>query len=217
MLRVALLASTALLAACTTLSNLSGGLTQWEQDQLQRREARLAATPDRIRDEPLEHYLVELLGRIDPLAANLRVYLLDHPTPQAEIVGARLLIIRRGLLRALGNEDELAFVLAHEWAHYELDHIRARRNPRWDAATAERLADARAIAHVHRLGYRVLAGVELLERLSPALPDSEQASVADRIRALRSLNLASEPIAEKRSTDHFDRLMAPHRAPARTR
>ncbi|MCO6431246.1 MAG: M48 family metallopeptidase [Deltaproteobacteria bacterium] len=51
-----------------------------------------------------------------------KVILIDTGKPLAYSPGAGFIIISRGMVRALGNEAQLVFVLAHEMAHYYLKH-----------------------------------------------------------------------------------------------
>lgn len=52
-----------------------------------------------------------------------RVLIARSPEVNAFCVGEGTLVVTLGLLAALQTEGELAFVLAHEWAHYEEDHV----------------------------------------------------------------------------------------------
>ncbi len=208
-----------MLAACAPLPPADGPLGRWESAQLAQREARLRDSPQRIRDPSLETWLGELLRRIDPVHGDeVRLYLLDLDSPQADLVGERLLRIRLGLLLALRNEAELVFVLAHELAHRELGHVAARRRAGWDAQIAERQADHATIAALHRLGYAPDAGVSFLSRMRALATQADDTLVLDaRIVALSNTSLPSESASPHVADDRFERLLAPHRARAGNR
>lgn len=178
----------ATLAACVSAPRDAGGLYRAEAETVRRIEGRLEHSPRRVRDPALEAYLGRLLQRIEPrVEQRPRVYLIDTPTPQADLVGAQVLRIGMGLLLTVQDEAELAFVLAHELAHARLDHIDARRRWRWDGDQAERDADRAALVQMQTLGYRPGAGAGLLRRMLPAMPPKARASMQDRIDALQSL------------------------------
>lgn len=155
-----------------------------ERLQIERIAQRLEHSPRRIDDPLLEARIMRVLARIDA-PAELRVFLLDLPSPQADVVGARLLTLRLGLLRALRNDDELAFVLAHELAHGTLGHVAARRREDWNAAAAERAADDLAQATLRGAGLRASAGAELLARLRDDVTAADaRLAIAMRLTAL---------------------------------
>lgn len=58
----------------------------------------------------------------NPEGAATKVILTINPTPNAYSVGDGTLFVYCGLLAGLENEDQLAFVLCHEIAHYLLEH-----------------------------------------------------------------------------------------------
>lgn len=47
----------------------------------------------------------------------------SNPLPNALCLGEGTIIVTLGLLRRCNSRDELAFVLSHELAHYQLDHV----------------------------------------------------------------------------------------------
>lgn len=76
---------------------------------------------------PIDTYLKKILSQVvvanpDLQSLHLRVLLSRDWWPNAYSMGDGTLIINAGLLVYLQNEAELAFVLAHEIAHYYLDH-----------------------------------------------------------------------------------------------
>lgn len=214
---VAHLVLAAALSACASTPRDPGGLHRAEAETVRRIEARLEHSPRRVRDPALEAYIGRLLQRIEPRVEHRpRVYLIDTPTPQADLVGAQVLRIGMGLLLAVQDEAELAFVLAHELAHARLDHIDARRRWRWDAAQAERDADQAAFAQMQSLGYRPDAGAGLLRRMLPAMPPKARASMQDRIDALQSL-APSPDAAQGRGDDTLRFLLGRYRQGAAAR
>lgn len=205
-----------MLAACAPLPPADGRLGRWESAELAQREARLRDSPQRIRDSALEAWLADLVRRIDPVHGRaVRLYVLDLRTPQADLIGERLLRLRLGLLLALHNEAELVFVLAHELAHRELGHVAARRRPDWDAQIAEREADRATVAALHRLGYAPDAGVPFLSRMRALATQAEDILALDaRIAVLSNTPWPSENATPQVADDRFERLLAPYRARA---
>lgn len=168
-------------AGCAGAPRTIGGPTAWESERLDHLEAQLASSPARVRDTALLGYLEQLLRRL-ATGEPPRLYVIQAPGLQADLLGERLLRLRSGLLTAVADEAELAFVLAHELAHGELGHLAARREDGWDAARAERAADAAALRTLERLGYDAGAPRALLERLAARLPEGQRLS--DRVEAL---------------------------------
>jgi Peptidase family M48 len=58
----------------------------------------------------------------NPEAASTKVILSINPTPNAFSIGDGTIMVYNGLLAGLENEDQLAFVLCHEIAHFLLEH-----------------------------------------------------------------------------------------------
>jgi len=90
------------------------------------------------RDRGLDQYLQGLVNRLAPagLLANreldLRVIVLDDPSPYAFTFPHGTILLHAGLLARLENEDQLAAVLAREISHVEnrhlARHLRAQEN-----------------------------------------------------------------------------------------
>jgi Peptidase family M48 len=57
-----------------------------------------------------------------PSLKSTKVLLLSNPIPNAFSVGDGTFVVYVGLLAGLENEDQVAFVLCHEMAHYLLEH-----------------------------------------------------------------------------------------------
>jgi len=79
-------------------------------------------------DEFFEDYLYSLINKIHPgilndeRPGNLFVKIIKDPEPNAFSLTNGCIIISTGLLSTIQSEDELVGVLAHEIAHFALDH-----------------------------------------------------------------------------------------------
>ena len=79
-------------------------------------------------DPYLENYIYSLVSRIAPKTlidgrpGNVNLLILENPTMNASMYSNGTLVINTGLLSALHTEDELVAILAHEIAHFVLDH-----------------------------------------------------------------------------------------------
>ena len=62
------------------------------------------------------------IAAANPGSPTCTVLLVNNPTPNAFSIGDGTLIVHTGLLSDLENEDQLAFVLCHEIAHFYLQH-----------------------------------------------------------------------------------------------
>lgn len=80
--------------------------------------------------DPITKYLNEItdhLLRHDPeLRAKIRVYAYRSPSVNGFTLADGIIAIHMGLLAHVKSEAELAFVLAHEIAHYEREHFYER-------------------------------------------------------------------------------------------
>jgi predicted Zn-dependent protease len=202
-----------LLAACASLPPAEGPLRPWQVAVLREHAERLRGSESYIEDAALYAYVREWLRRIDPLAANqLELFVLDLPARQADLVAGRLLRLRSGLLRALQNEAELAFVLAHELAPVTLGHTALQLSGQFDALAAEIAADAAAQQALQRLGLHPQAGVELLLRLRrDDAVAAEQAQLRQRLEALMPLVPQICLLQSAGDQTRFDALLAPYR------
>lgn len=97
------------------------------------RERFLRDSPLRIRDGGLEAYVREILCREvgDERCKGVRVYVMEIPAFNASMMANGCMEVWSGLLLRARNEAELAAVLGHEFAHFELRHtllgFKARR------------------------------------------------------------------------------------------
>src|SRR5690606_22158221 len=78
----------------------------------------------------LESYLNGLLLEIAEInkigTQSLRIFLSRDTAPNAFSLGDGNFVFNLSLLNRLENEDELRFIIAHELAHYQLDHLKKR-------------------------------------------------------------------------------------------
>lgn len=88
------------------------------------RERRLRDSPLRIRDGGLETYLRDVLCREvgQDRCTGVRVYAMEIPMFNATMMPNGAMEVWSGLLLRARNEAELAAVLGHEFAHFELRH-----------------------------------------------------------------------------------------------
>lgn len=81
-----------------------------------------------FKDDYFEDYLYSILSKIhfgvlsDGRPGNITVKIIKNAEPQAFCLGNGAVIISTGLLSSIESEDELVAVLAHEVAHFVLDH-----------------------------------------------------------------------------------------------
>lgn len=78
----------------------------------------------RIRDEKLENYLRGVLCREvgSDRCAGVRIYVMEVPLFNASMTPNGAMVVWTGLLLRARDEGELAAVLGHEFAHFELRH-----------------------------------------------------------------------------------------------
>lgn len=76
--------------------------------------------------DPISNY-VSHVGRkitdLDPSLSNVRFYTLRSNVVNAFSTRQGIIFVTQGLIAQLSNEAQLAFVLAHEIAHYMKDHV----------------------------------------------------------------------------------------------
>lgn len=79
-------------------------------------------------DPYLENYIYGLVSKIAPQTmidcrpGNVNILILDNPSMNAGMYSNGTMLINTGLISALHTEDELVAILAHEIAHFVLDH-----------------------------------------------------------------------------------------------
>ena len=136
----------------------------------------------------------EIKATLTPLpACPSRIHLARSPQRNAYADG-RHVFLTTGSLTLLGNDDELAFMLAHEMAHNILGHaalIRGRKLQQRDVRALESAADRLGAEMMLDAGYDPVAGAAMLKRIGSAdfgialFADHEP--VGKRIAALRAL------------------------------
>lgn len=180
-----------------------------------------------VRQDPrLDTLITRLnLGGV-PLRFEYTALVLDEPLPNAyALPGGRILMSEGLILLAAGDDDALAFALAHELAHVELYHSAAVyqrlwatqgwAEPAWGpllaltrhatSATQELEADRLGAALAQRAGFRLDAAEALLDRLPPAadadltdLFGEDLLALPPELRALVLDGLGTHPSVEAR-------------------
>ena len=93
----------------------------------------------------LQAYVADLGARLEPAGGRaegrIRYTVLDEPTPNAFSLPGDHVYVTRGLLAIVDDEAELAATLAHEIAHLEAGHARARLEAEQRARAGAILAD----------------------------------------------------------------------------
>lgn len=86
-------------------------------------ERRIQTLPQLVRDEALNAYVKGLVCKLaGDYCRDIRVYILDVPMFNASMAPNGMLILYTGTLLRCDNEAQLAFVLAHEIAHFKKRH-----------------------------------------------------------------------------------------------
>ena len=157
-------------------------------------------------DPYLESYIYSLISKIAPKTlidsrpGNVNLLILDNPSMNASMYPNGTLVINTGLLSALHTEDELVAVLAHEIAHFILDHSvqnvnaaisRKKRAEFWAGLATGLTAIAEGVAAVKSSYY--IPGVATLGMA--ALSTSIAYQVVDRLGM--KYNLDQEKEADK--------------------
>jgi len=88
------------------------------------RERRLGDSKLTVRDEALNRYLKDVLCRTvgQERCRGVRIYVFDVPAFNANMAPNGTMVVWSGTLLRVQNEAELAAILAHEFAHFELRH-----------------------------------------------------------------------------------------------
>ncbi|MBL7828853.1 MAG: M48 family metallopeptidase [Saprospiraceae bacterium] len=81
---------------------------------------------------PFVQKVHQQIVKADPSLKDTRVILTAEPVPNAYSVGDGTIVVFTGLLSELENEDQLAFILCHELAHYQLRHAPVQMEKRID-------------------------------------------------------------------------------------
>jgi len=154
-------------------------------------------------DEYLEDYIQSLLYKIHPATlddgrpGNLFIKILKDSIPDAFCTPTGTIVVTTGLLSTIRSEDELVGVLAHEVAHFVLDHqivninkaIARQKNAEFWAGMATALA---AVSEIYvNIKYEVNTGGKFT--LATAMLSSSIAnSIAERLGAKYSREQETE-------------------------
>ena len=163
-------------------------------------------------DPDLHRYVQQLACELAAPCEDLRIVLVDAPQQQAELLPDGRLSLRLGMLLAIEEDCELAFVLAHEIAHRQFQH---RATPGIDGRLPMELAaDAAALTATTALGFPPDCGARLIQRLQPvALDEATRAAGRKQLQA----RLQALPAATSRRPEasvEWTALMARHRQAA---
>ena len=165
-------------------------------------------------DPCLENYIYGLVAKIAPYTlidgrpGNVNILILENPSMNAGMYSNGTLVINTGLLSALHSEDELVAILAHEIAHFVLDHniqnvnaavARKKRAEFWAGLATGLTAVAEGVAAVKTnyyipgaatLGMAVLSSSvahQVVDRLGMKY-NAEQEKIADMV-AVQALEI----------------------------
>ncbi len=188
-----------------------------------RTEAGLQRSPLLIRDQELNRYVRGVACRVaGPYCGDIRVYLVREAGLNASMMANGAMLVQSGLLLRMGDEAQLAAVIAHEIGHYVERHTFEK------AEQARRLGDLRAwtVLFALTLGAPGLGeAAEVAEILERFAFSREQERAAD-LFGLRLMAKAGYPpmaaaevwqlahdVRGDRRTSLTSRLLATHPAP----
>jgi hypothetical protein len=136
---------------------------------------------------------------------------LAYSDQKTAVASGDYVVVSRGLLTMAHNDDEIAFVVAHEMAHVELEHARLLREAKVPQGLLRGFGKKGALVRrteeeADRLGgeitlaahYDLSQGAEILRRFAPELGFGiiqTHDGDGDRIRALRALAAQYKPPA----------------------
>jgi predicted Zn-dependent protease len=95
--------------------------------ELEDYEKAVARSPLRVRESALNEYVEEMVCRIaNDYCGDFRVYVVRNPYFNASMAANGMMQVWTGLLTRTETESELATVIGHEIAHYQLAHTLAQ-------------------------------------------------------------------------------------------
>ncbi|WAC48381.1 M48 family metalloprotease [Asticcacaulis sp. SL142] len=99
-------------------------------DQSEKAEYKAQTSGERNRDPALNAYVDSVVDKVTgPYSGDVRVYVMDRPFFNASMAPNGYTEVWSGLLLRAETEDELAFVLGHEFAHFRHTHsLQAYKN-----------------------------------------------------------------------------------------
>lgn len=176
----------AVLGACATPGIPMAAAAHWRM------------APTAMRDPPLEHYLDQRLAAIAPGGPAAASVLMRAPGLRAEWREPGVVLVWIDLLLRVADDDELAFVLAHEIGHARLGHVATADGSGAPDPALERQADHWARDRIAAMGHRDDAGITLLQALASELAvDAARApmvaAIETRIAAMRAAAPATVP------------------------
>jgi len=118
-----------------------------------------------INSTVVDKYFGELLVRLDPVnkGGGYKVKIVRTEQPIAWSPGGGFICLSTGLIKNLQSESEIAFVLAHEVAHYELNHLGKKNEASVDSF--ERDADALGLKKISAAGYTPASALSSILRM----------------------------------------------------
>ena len=160
-----------------------------------------------FKDPYLENYIYSLVAKIAPVTlidgrpGNVNIVILDDAILNAFTFSNGTIVVTTGLLAALHTEDELVAILAHEIAHFVLDHSianvnadakRQKRAEFWASVATGVAAVAEGVAAMKNPYYRPGNGTLAVAMISSSIAESylkrqgmaynhEQESEADKV------------------------------------
>ena len=95
--------------------------------QTDQAEERLRASGRTVSDPELNAFVHSLICEVSgPFCSDLRLYVVDTPDFNASMAPNGMAVVNTGLLIRAETTDELAFVLGHEFVHFEENHFLER-------------------------------------------------------------------------------------------
>ena len=132
---------------------------------MSRTERDLQSSPQLVRDPALNGYMRNVACKVAmDDCSRLRLYIVEQPWFNATMAPDGMVIVWTGALLRMRDEAELAFVLAHEAAHFHAHHVVAPTAYRF-SREQEREADRMGFAAIVARGYAPQSTVELLARM----------------------------------------------------
>lgn len=150
-------------------------------------EKQLERSPSRMRDAALEDYVHALTCRLaQDLCRDIRPYLVRQPYFNAFMAPNGMMVLYSGLLLRVEDESQLAFVIAHEIAHYRqrdsLHNWRQTRNTGNVLAAIQLVGGAVGSSAVGLAG--VIGAYATLASFSREQEREADAEAADRLAEL---------------------------------
>lgn len=108
------------------------------------------------------------LVRANGFASAPKLVIINSNQVQAANTGSKILLYK-GMLRAVRNDDELAAVLGHELAHGKLGH-------RGSTHRNEYAADSLGMVYMSRAGFNRCRGAKILLKLNKATTKTHPAA-----------------------------------------